>query len=62
MTAIEKAAIELHTVFYELVGDTSDWPVRIEYQDEEAATRVTDALNALRTAIREVQPDYCSGP
>jgi hypothetical protein len=62
MTAIEKAAIELHTVLWETVGDTADWPIKIQYDDSasgnEAIDRLLAALNDLRDAIRLVDPNY----
>lgn len=64
MTAIEQAAIELHTILWESVGDTGDWPIRIEYDDgdEEVAERFCQALNSLRIAIKEVYPDHAPWP
>ena len=63
MTAIEQAAIELHTILWENVGDTGDWPIRIEYDDgdEEVAERFCQALNSLGLRSRKSIPSTLPG-
>jgi hypothetical protein len=62
MTAIEKAAIELHTVLWKSVGDNDDWLLKIEYSDGQAADRLADAFNALTNAIHAEYPHLPKWP
>ena len=61
-TEIEKAAVELHEILWQNLGETDDWPLRIIYSDDETAERFCDVLNTLRNAIREKLPDHAPSP
>lgn len=55
MTRIETAAFELHRLFWENTGDTDEWPIKID-ADDEIYDKVAGALNELHDAIEEKFP------
>jgi hypothetical protein len=52
MSAIEKAAKELHAILWNNVGENDDWPIQITC-DDALANRFCQAINALHQAILE---------
>lgn len=61
-TRLEKAAIDLHTILWRNVGSTTDWPIRIEYDDDAVYNGFVDAMNELYEAIKEIDPALVPWP
>lgn len=51
LKGVEHAAIELDKIFCSYVGETDDWPLKIEYSDEGVADSLIEALNNLHRAV-----------
>jgi hypothetical protein len=61
MTRLEKAAIEVHTVLWNNTGETEDWPITIQC-DDDILDRFSSAMNELRDAAEEVEPGIGAWP
>jgi hypothetical protein len=55
VTRLEEAAIRLHQIVWQNTGDSADWPINFQC-DEELQDEFIGALNELGDAVEEVRP------
>lgn len=61
MTRLELAALEIHKLLWNNIGETDDWPIAVRC-DADLEGRLILALNELRDAAEEVLPGSGAWP
>jgi hypothetical protein len=61
MTRLERAALEIHQILWNNIGETDDWPIAVRC-DADLEDRFILALYELRAAAEEVSPGCAPWP